>query len=56
MKTIVVGDIHGCYNELKELMIDLKENQEYNENTDRLIFLGDYIDRGDDSYKVVQYI
>lgn len=56
MRTIVVGDIHGCYKELKELMIDLKDNQEYNKNTDRLIFLGDYIDRGQDSCKVIQYI
>jgi serine/threonine protein phosphatase 1 len=56
MKTIVVGDIHGCYEELKELIIDLEEKQEYNKDTDRLIFLGDYIDRGEDSYKVIQYI
>ena len=56
MKTIVVGDIHGCYKELKELIIDLKEKQEYNKDTDRLIFLGDYIDRGEDSCKVIQCI
>lgn len=56
MKTIVVGDIHGCYKELKQLIIDLKDNQEYNKDTDRLIFLGDYIDRGKDSCKVIQYI
>lgn len=56
MKTIVVGDIHGCYKELKQLIVDLKDNQEYNKDTDRLIFLGDYIDRGKDSRKVIQYI
>jgi serine/threonine protein phosphatase 1 len=56
MRTIVVGDIHGCYKELKQLIVDLEDNQEYNKDTDRLIFLGDYIDRGKDSYQVVQYI
>lgn len=56
MKTIVIGDIHGCYEELKEMIVDLENNKEYNKDTDRLIFLGDYIDRGMDSYKVIQYI
>lgn len=56
MRTIVIGDIHGCYKELKQLIVDLKDNQEYNKDTDRIIFLGDYIDRGEDSFKVIQYI
>ena len=38
------------------MIIDLKKKQEYNKDTDRLIFLGDYIDRGEDSRKVIQYI
>lgn len=56
MRTIVIGDIHGCYEELKQLIVDLKDNREYNKDTDRLIFLGDYIDRGKDSRKVIEYI
>lgn len=56
MRTIVVGDIHGCYNELKELIVELKTKKEYNKDTDRLIFIGDYIDRGRDSDKVIKYI
>jgi serine/threonine protein phosphatase 1 len=56
MRTIVVGDIHGCYNELVELITDLEDNGKYNKNTDRLIFLGDYIDRGEDSRKVIRFI
>ena len=56
MKTIVIGDIHGCYNELKTLISDLEINGEYNKNTDKLIFLGDYIDRGEDSRLVIEYI
>ena len=56
MRTIVIGDIHGCYKELKQLIVDLKDNREYNKDTDRLIFLGDYIDRGEDSREVIWYI
>ena len=56
MKTIVIGDIHGCYEELDTLLLSLEDKKEYNKNTDRLIFLGDYIDRGKDSRLVVKRI
>ena len=56
MKTIVIGDVHGCYNELKELLLTLEVNNEYNKDTDKLIFLGDYIDRGKDSRLVIELI
>ena len=50
--TYVVGDIHGCYDKLIALMdkinIDL--------DSEKLVFLGDYIDRGPDSYEVVDYL
>lgn len=56
MRTIVIGDIHGCYNELKSLISNLENNSKYNPETDRLIFLGDYIDRGDNSRLVIKFI
>lgn len=56
MKTIVIGDTHGCYNELKALLAKLRKNGEYNKKTDKLIFLGDYIDRGKDSRRVIGLI
>lgn len=56
MKTIVIGDIHGCYNELKSLLDKLEKSKKYNKKTDRLIFLGDYIDRGSDSRLVIELI
>lgn len=56
MRTIVIGDIHGCYNELKTLMGDLIAKNIYNHKRDKLIFLGDYIDRGDDSRRVISFI
>lgn len=49
-RTIIVGDIHGCIDEFNELIDKLS----YNPNSDRLILLGDLIDRGPDSAAVVQ--
>lgn len=56
MRTIVVGDIHGCCQELKQLISELIKCKKYNPKKDRLIFLGDYIDRGDDPRGVIRYI
>lgn len=56
MRTIVIGDVHGCYEELKTLLSDLEEGGAYNKDTDKLIFLGDYIDRGKDSRLVIELI
>ncbi len=49
-RTIFVGDIHGCIDEFNELLIKLN----YDPNSDRLILLGDLIDRGPDSVAVVR--
>ena len=56
MKTIVISDIHGCYTELEALISSLKSNGEYNANADKLVFLGDYIDRGENSRLVIKFI
>jgi len=45
----IVGDIHGCNNELKKLLAMIPDNG-------TIIFLGDYIDRGPDSRGVVDTI
>ncbi len=48
-RVIVIGDIHGCVNTLKELLYNIiKINK-----SDKLIFLGDYIDRGLHSREVI---
>jgi serine/threonine protein phosphatase 1 len=51
MRTYVIGDIHGCLDELVYLVEALPLAP-----ADRLIFLGDYIDRGPDSKEVVSYL
>lgn len=56
MRTIVIGDIHGCYDELKCLITNLKREKVYKPKKDRLIFLGDYVDRGDKSKDVVAFV
>lgn len=52
MKNFIIGDIHGHYSELKELLNLLNPNFK----NDKLIFLGDYIDRGPQSYDVLQLL
>lgn len=48
MRTIIIGDIHGCSNALQALFECVKPEA----GTDRLVFLGDLFDRGPDSYQV----
>ncbi|RJP22120.1 MAG: serine/threonine protein phosphatase [Candidatus Abyssobacteria bacterium SURF_5] len=51
-KIFAVGDIHGQYEKLINLMSVLPWNREQ----DILVFLGDYIDRGKKSKEVVEYL
>lgn len=45
---IIIGDVHGAYNTLKALMSKLPK--------DDIVFVGDLIDRGPDSKKVVDFV
>lgn len=47
-----IGDIHGCFDPLKELI----EQKIQLTPDDKLILLGDYIDRGPKSKEVIDYI
>ncbi|MDB2685910.1 metallophosphoesterase [Mariniblastus sp.] len=48
---LAIGDIHGCYQSFKSLLefINLRED-------DVLITLGDYCDRGPNTYAVIDYL
>ncbi len=51
-RTFAIGDIHGCFDSFHKLVehkIELKKNE-------KLILLGDYIDRGAQSKAVIDYI
>ena len=51
-KVFVIGDIHGCLDMLDRLM----DTIDWHPDRDRLIFLGDYIDRGENPRGVVDYV
>lgn len=51
MRTIIVGDVHGCAAALSALL-----NRLAPENDDMVIMLGDLFDRGPDSYHVFQIV
>jgi serine/threonine protein phosphatase 1 len=51
-RLFAIGDIHGCFDSFKELV----ENKIQLRKEDKLILLGDYIDRGDKSKGVVDFI
>lgn len=47
-----ISDIHGMYDKLEKLIALVKEDS-YSYTKKSLVFLGDFIDRGDDSKKVI---
>lgn len=53
-KTYAIGDIHGCLDQLQRL-VELCE-RDAGEGRSKLIFLGDYIDRGPDSRGVIEFL
>lgn len=48
MKTLVIGDIHGMFQELKALLSQVGP-------VDEIISCGDIIDRGPDSYETIKF-
>ncbi len=46
-----MGDVHGCSRSLKKLIDKLPLDHE-----DRIVFIGDYIDRGPDSRDVIDFL
>jgi diadenosine tetraphosphatase ApaH/serine/threonine PP2A family protein phosphatase len=51
-RTIIIGDVHGCYNELVSLLTKCNFSKKH----DRLIFVGDLVDRGPYSSDVIDYV
>ncbi|MCF6136868.1 bis(5'-nucleosyl)-tetraphosphatase PrpE [Pseudalkalibacillus berkeleyi] len=60
MKYDVIGDIHGCYQELTTLIEKLgyqvSRNDTYHPDGRSLVFLGDLTDRGPESLKVIELV
>jgi calcineurin-like phosphoesterase family protein len=51
MRTLAIGDVHGCSQALRALLSAVKPTPD-----DLIITLGDYIDRGPDSYGVIDQL
>lgn len=51
-RLFAIGDIHGCFHSFKKLVEDKIQLQK----RDNLVLLGDYIDRGNESKEVVDFI
>lgn len=51
-RIFAIGDIHGCYDPLVRLLGRIPIDW----SRDRLVFMGDYIDRGPKSFEVVQHL
>jgi serine/threonine protein phosphatase 1 len=49
MRILAIGDIHGCSRALDRLLAAVSPQP-----ADRVITLGDYVDRGPDSYRVLE--
>ncbi len=54
MLTYAIGDIHGCADHLRQLLVDIEEHRASRPR--KLVFLGDYIDRGPDSDGVIEVL
>ncbi|WP_206524406.1 symmetrical bis(5'-nucleosyl)-tetraphosphatase [Lujinxingia sediminis] len=52
MATIVVGDVHGCLRELKQVL----ERAGFEAGRDRAIFVGDLVNGGPDSLGVMRFV
>lgn len=50
-RMVLIGDIHGCFDQLVALLDKIR----YNEHTDAVVMLGDFISKGPDSIKVLDY-
>ncbi|MDE4542511.1 bis(5'-nucleosyl)-tetraphosphatase PrpE [Thermoanaerobacterium sp. R66] len=56
----VIGDVHGCYKELTELIdllgYTLKDGVYFHKDDRKLVFLGDITDRGPNSVDVIELV
>lgn len=56
MKICAIGDVHGHFDQLMELMEDLTHNHDIDYREDIMVFLGDNVDGGPDTKKVLDWM
>ncbi|MCC8126129.1 MAG: serine/threonine protein phosphatase [Clostridiales bacterium] len=52
MRNLIIGDVHACFDELEGLL----NRVNLNKKEDRLLFVGDLMDRGPKSYEVLSLV
>ena len=52
----VIGDLHGCLNQLKQLHQFIQTDSQKREAPASILFLGDLIDRGPKNKETVEYV
>ncbi|MEM7237589.1 MAG: metallophosphoesterase family protein [Pseudomonadota bacterium] len=55
-RAYAIGDIHGRLDLLTDLVDEIREDSRRYDGTPELVFLGDYIDRGEDSSAVLDFL
>lgn len=50
-KLIVIGDVHGMYDQLESLL----DKVDYQQHRDQVVFLGDFISKGPKSFEVLDF-
>ncbi|MBL6763977.1 MAG: serine/threonine protein phosphatase [Verrucomicrobiae bacterium] len=51
MRTFAIGDVHGCLDTLIAVLEQARPDAD-----DRIVFLGDYVDRGPDSRRLIDWL
>ena len=55
LRIYAIGDVHGCHDELCQLLEYIEEDQKvFSSPRSRIIFLGDYVDRGPQNAAVIE--
>lgn len=50
MQYFIIGDIHGCYFTLQKML------EKWNPEVEKLVFLGDYVNKGKHSFAVLEFL
>ena len=57
LRIYAIGDVHGCINQLRNMIAKIDAEQAlFPSKNHKIIFLGDYVDRGPENRKVIDYL
>lgn len=57
LRVYAIGDVHGCIDELRQMIENIDAEQAFFQTKQsKIIFLGDYVDRGSENRAVIDYL